>query len=408
MRAGWTETAIFALVTNEIAFSRTFQYRTFLDFLEVVNAGPTESHWRLDLSHVTFAFPTGMAPLVATIQSLTNKGWHFDVVPPNDSRLDDYFETVGWWPGIRAEQAPPLRRGKTYVPLTAYDSHEELNPLIKQITHHLAASTVWQEGVLDTIGWVLNEIADNVLLHAGRGTRGWIQMSELPKKSRLEIVVVDCGIGVTESLREAIPGLQDDREALQKAIQQGVTRNLEVGQGNGLAGSVRLATAANGWANLHSGQGMLRVMPDTVHLEQGPHHAGTLVEVTLPTDKPIDVAGALWGYEPPRELEADYAIDGEPGVTLLVSEEASGFGNRDSARPVRYKLRNLITQFPNDYLLVDFRGVDLMSASFADELIGRLVKELGPTTFYSKVHLTNLSELARRTIDAVVAQRLST
>ena len=49
----------------------------------------------------------------------------------------------------------------------------------------------------------------------------------------------------------------------------------------------------------------------------------------------------------------------------------------------------------------------MISASFADELIARLVLEIGVTRFFSKVRLVNLSDLARRTVDAVIAQRLA-
>jgi hypothetical protein len=71
------------------------------------------------------------------------------------------------------------------------------------------------------------------------------------------------------------------------------------------------------------------------------------------------------------------------------------------------KLRNLMVQFPGEQVTVDFEGATLISASFADELLGRLVEEVGITTFMERVRLVNLSELARRTIDAVVAQRMT-
>lgn len=105
------------------------------------------------------------------------------------------------------------------------------------------------------------------------------------------------------------------------------------------------------------------------------------------------------------ELEMDYLVDGGSGVLVRLRDETSGFGNRASAKPVRMKLLNLMTQFPDDVLTLDFDGATLVSASFADDLIARLVKEVGPTTFFARVRLINLSDLARRTIDAVIAQR---
>ena len=86
------------------------------------------------------------------------------------------------------------------------------------------------------------------------------------------------------------------------------------------------------------------------------------MEVTLPTNKPIDVAQALWGFEPLHELEMDYLQDGGSEILMRVADEASGFGNRASARPVRTKLRNLLIQFPTEQLVLDFDGATLISA----------------------------------------------
>lgn len=392
---------------HAITFSGIFGYRDYLRFLTLVEESSGPARVEVDLEQVGFAHPAGMAPLVATIAHLTELGWQFDVVLPIDDFLADYFEKAGWVAGIAGTPTPEMVRGKSYLPLTPYRSHEELNPLVTEMIDHLATSTAFKPGVLDAIAWSLNEIADNVLLHAGPRTTGWVQMIELRKKHQIELVIVDCGRGITNSLRQAFPQLEDDREAVMKAVEKGVTRDPNVGQGNGLAGTVRIAHAAGGWANVHSGAGQLRLMPNATFCELAPRHPGTLVEVTLPTGKEIDVADALWGHQPMSELEMRYVEDGGTGLLLKLADETTGYGNRASAKPVRIKIRNLMTQFPADQITIDFGGVNLISASFADEMIARLVKEVGPTTFMTRVRMTNLSDLARRTIDAVIAQRLA-
>jgi anti-sigma regulatory factor (Ser/Thr protein kinase) len=375
--------------------------------LKVVNACAAGTHLEIDLSEVNFAHPSGMAPLVALVQHLTTTGWSFDVIFPSDDHLADYFTKAGWEAGIRGEAPPHRRLGASYFPLTPYTDHESLNPLMNAIVEHLASTAVYETGVIDAIASSLNEVADNVLLHAGERVSGWVQMVEQPKKNLIEFVVVDCGRGITESLRQRFT-LKDDREAVMKAVEKGVTRDPSVGQGNGLAGTLRIAAASKGWANIHSGAGALRAMQDQPLICQiEARHLGTLVEVTLPTDRPINLAEALWGFEPMHELEMNYLQDHGQGVLVRVAEEATGFGNRASAKPVRFKVRNLMVQFPTEPITIDFDGATLISASFADELIARLVKEIGVTRFFSQVRLVNLSELARRTIDAVVAQRLA-
>ena len=394
-------------MNRPIRFGGVFAYREYQDFLKAFSGSGQPERVEIDLSQIRRAHAAGMAPLIATIDYFTRQGWIFDVVLPDDARLAQYFERCGWEAGITGDAPPSPASWRTHLPLHRYKNHTELNPLLNDIMEHLATSQAFQPGVLDAISWSLHEIADNVLNHAGKEATGWVQMIDAPSRQLVELVVVDCGQGITSSLRQAFPGLLDDREAVMKAIEQGVTRDPNVGQGNGLAGTIRIAGAAGGYANVHSGLGEVRIIPGRPPFPQiAPRHHGTLVTITLPTDKPIDVADALWGHEPMSDLEMRYVADDGSGVTVTLLEESTGFGNRASARPIRMKLHNLMTQYPTDTLTIDFAGVTLISASFADELIARLVKEMGPTRFFSRVRLVNLSELARRTIDAVIAQRV--
>ena len=56
---------------------------------------------------------------------------------------------------------------------------------------------------------------------------------------------------------------------------------------------------------------------------------------------------------------------------------------------------------------IDFAGVRTLSDSFADELFGVLVSELGEAWFREHVLVSNLPALIRTTILEVVADRLS-
>ncbi len=391
---------------SAVPFRGSFNYRSYERFLKHLANTSEPTHVVVDMAQVKGAYATGMAPLVATVRHLHQVGWSFDLVLPEDDHLAELFFKLGWVQGFAGDELPHLVPGRTFVPLSSYTNHEELNPLVNAMIEHLVTTQSLPAGVLDAFGWSLNEVADNVLLHSGDEPRGWIQMTQQRRKQLIEFVVVDTGRGISASLSGVLPGM-DDRERLLAAVERGVTRDPAIGQGNGLWGTVSIAAAAHGWANLHSGEGQLRVMPDEMFADPSAKHQGTLVEVTLPTGQPIDIASALWGYEPLHELEMDYLQAGGAGVLVQLRDEASGFGNRASAKPVRLKVANLMNQFPSELVTLDFEGATMLSASFADELVARLVKEVGPTRFFAQVRLVNLSELARRTIDAVIAQRLA-
>ena len=99
-------------------------------------------------------------------------------------------------------------------------------------------------------------------------------------------------------------------------------------------------------------------------------------------------------------------MNGGEYVIFNLADEASGFGNRASAKPLRQQVQNLMSQFADTRIIVNFSGVPLVSASFADEFIARLAKEVGVASFFQRVVLQGMSDLVRRTIDAVLEQRL--
>src|SRR5690606_21784323 len=131
---------------------------------------------------------------------------------------------------------------------------------------------------------------------------------------------------------------------------------------------------------------------------------GTLVTVTLPTGAEINVSEALWGHVPVPAFEPQYVTD--HGVRFVVAMEASNFGNRHTGERLRNKLSNLATLHEDEPVIVDFDGIDLMSASFADEFIAKLVKQHGHVRFFGRFRFLNLSEFAATTLDQVIAQRL--
>jgi hypothetical protein len=71
----------------------------------------------------------------------------------------------------------------------------------------------------------LNEITDNVLVHAQSPIGGLVQVSTFKRTTkRIEYIVVDAGIGIPKTLRQSHPELSD-AAALENAIKQGVTRD---------------------------------------------------------------------------------------------------------------------------------------------------------------------------------------
>lgn len=79
---------------------------------------------------------------------------------------------------------------------------------------------------------------------------------------------------------------------------------------------------------------------------------------------------------------------------------------RDRAATIREKLRSLIASLsPGARVLVDMDGVGAITPSFADELLGRLLLEVGPAQFRSALRLQAADETVRLLVNRVLAQR---
>ena len=360
----------------------------------------------LDLREIRGIYPSGVATFGSLLYELKNSGRQIQVIYPTSPQLHSYLDKTGFISVVEngTSIAPPKTSGR--LPLTKYTNGDELNQVIDSALSTVASSGELPKGVLDTLEWTLNELADNVLVHSGANPIGWIQLVHTLSRNELEFAIVDRGRGVLETLKEGFPQLNSDSEALELAVQKGITRDRSIGQGNGLAGTLKLATASRGFLNIHSGRGSIRQSPNQqLHSEYCSYHQGTICSLTIPISSEIDVTTALWGRSVVPALESKYVDD--EGIRFILRQESTGFGNRSTGRALRTKLSNLMNQFPDSVVTIDFRDVDIISASFADEFLAKNVKEMGFIKFSQIIRLTNLSRFAQTTIDNVIQQRLS-
>lgn len=59
-------------------------------------------------------------------------------------------------------------------------------------------------------------------------------------------------------------------------------------------------------------------------------------------------------------------------------------------------------EFPDEKIIIDFQDVDLVSVSFADEFVAKLVNEMGSVQFLGRIQLRNMSNFTSWSIDEVI------
>jgi anti-sigma regulatory factor (Ser/Thr protein kinase) len=372
----------------------------------------------LDFALSERAYPEAMMQIVAHVDHLRHQGMHFDLIPPTDRRLASVFDASNWAHIVNpAMYDPSSYRGDAQLPVRRYGSASEQQQIVNEALEVVLHQMDVERPYLAGLEWSLNEITDNVLNHADAPDGGLVQVATFTEAGRIQFAVADGGRGIFRSMKEGHPELRSDKEAIGEAMKQGVTRGREFGQGNGLAGAMRIATQSGGSFTVASGSGEVRIIPS---VEGGPHHEervrsrgglrtfhGTFVFVEIRTDGPLTLetaldfgkgGGVLYDYFDHLQGEAaDFVVD--------VANEAVGFGSRESGRGLRRKVMNMLRAEPTARVWLDWTGVPLVSSSFADEFVGRIFVELGPVQFAARVRSQAIEPVVRELVDRAILQR---
>ena len=265
---------------------------------------------------------------------------------------------------------------------------------------------------LKALEWAINEITDNVLNHSDSPIGGIVQIQSIPTKNRVSFYVVDAGLGIPFTLRRARPELTSDSQALDSAIREGVTRNPQTNQGNGLYGTFKCCEVSRGGMTIMSNHAILkydsnglRVATDKVPFR------GSFIEATIDysTESLLEKAFVFRGrvHEPGNDyIESHYDQVDEKIVFYLLAE-VEGFGSRDFGRRARQKIDNVLVDKANS-ILFDFSGIPLISSSFADEVFAKLFAELGPLEFMRRCSFRSVDPTVKRLIDKAIEQRMKT
>ena len=249
-----------------------------------------------------------------------------------------------------------------------------------------------------------------MLTHAESSIGGIVQLSRLGRKKLLEIAVVDHGLSIPQTLRSGSQKHLEDPDTLLSSVQEGVTRDTTLGQGNGLFGTYELARFSGGFLNLYSGYASLRLDQSVVSKQpEAIPFPGTLLVAGLRYSDPTTLAKALRfqgrHHEPSDSLELRYELNDENIIYLRVVDEVDSFRSRPAAEPLRTRVENLRRMVSHNRIVLDFESISLISSSFADELIGKLFVRLGPTDFMGAIVIQGASPINRSLIDRAILQR---
>ena len=376
----------------------------------------------LDFSACEAAFPNGMIPLLPSVDALRRESIDVSVELPERGELARLFLNANWAHFLDPEQ---FEKSETthdrHLAAQRFTSWVEQQRLVDDFMDVVMRSMTLERDVIAGLEWSINEITDNVLNHADCQEGGFVQVSTFRDARKVAFGVADSGRGILASLREGHPNLRTDAQAIGEAMKAGVTRSADAGQGNGIAGALRIATMSKGSFQITSGLAQVVARTDQasddefgsdakVYERKEPQRfRGTVVYAEVGLDSHFHLSEAL-GFNGEIEettdiIELQYETESGDAVALKLSEEATGFGSRPAGRQLRTKCMNLLNAEPTKPLLLDWTAVPLVSSSFADELVGKLFATLGPLAFSARVRNVGMEAMVRGLVDKAIMQR---
>lgn len=369
----------------------------------------------LDMAECTSAFQNSMLSVCSQAIAYREAGIEINLLPPADKKLLNLFTNTNWGHYLDPRRFEPSRfRGHTRVPATRYTSPEQQHDAVNRIVNTmLGALPDLKRSDIAAFEWAVNEITDNVLMHSDSRIGGLVQVSTFHRNRKIvEFVVSDAGVGIPYSLKSGRGDIGSDTQALDQAIREGVTRDKNIGQGNGLFGTYSVCSKSNGSFQVYSGHARLEYKPKkglSISNKTIPY-GGTLVVASIDFSDPELLSHALRfdgkEYRPVDYIETQYESCDSGDIMFYLAKESHGFGSRVSGLPIRNKISNLLQSAPSNRIIVDFEGVPVVSSSFADEAFGKLFLELGPMRFTQRLHFVNTVDTVRWLIDKAIMQRM--
>ena len=407
---------------HTIRFGSRVNAKALRDFVpalyECINRG--HETLVLDFRRSDRAYGDAMLPIICLVEHRRARGTQFRVLLPTTPTLAQLFLNTNWAHYLDPSHQKLDIEHRQHLALRRFQTSAEQQASVNAALDVVLRTMELRRDVLAALEWSLNEITDNVLNHAQSERGGFVQVSTFGDDHLIKFYVADGGRGIPNSMRVRFPHLKTDADALGEAVKAGVTSIPDSGQGNGLAGSLRIATSANGSFRIMSGKAQFDVFkerPTSSYRTQrgqtggGFRFPGTSVMVELDTRADFAIEEAL-GLDGTPRTEVTDAVDllysDDSGqLRLTLRDETLGFGTRHAGVELRRKLKNLLNAEPSARLILDWSGVPLVSSSFADEALGKLFVELGPVAFGSRIVLVGAEPLVASLIDRAIMQRIS-
>ena len=302
-------------------------------------------------------------------------------------------------------------QGAENVTIDVVDA-QSLDDVYQQVLKTLTAYFEIEVSVLQAMSYCFYEILDNVHIHSGKPLGTAITHFD-SEKGVLRVLVADDGVGIRASLAENEQYRSiSEEDALKMCIQDTVTDGK--GMGFGLYATSRLMKIIGISFVLHSGSHKLIYKEGNTKIVENGSWQGTIVFMELATSKEIDpnevVEHRTNADEQYNEnfVETDELDElwrgGDYSILFRFSNFGTDFGTRDMGAKIREQIRPLLQK--GTCVALDFTGVNVVSNSFADECIAKLLLDFPLPLLMRLIQFQGLNQMAERSVLVALQRRI--
>ncbi len=354
---------------------------------------------RIEFRDADRVFPNARVPMAATIDHYKSKGIKFEISGDthhmNLATIANPKETSG-------------NISQIFSQVWKFDQ-DSAHKLTSWIVDAIQRETQFAKGFDEALSWCMYEIMDNVANHS-EAQAGFIEVQLQKKSHRLVICIADAGVGIrkTISQKRGLDAPQTDEDAITLAMRYKTTRDPSLFQGNGLWGLQQIVQKAEGNLTISSGSGQVKIDGASSERKTGRRGiamdaSGTVIDFQIDYKNQINMEAILG--QPPAVFLHEKFLDDNNRYVIRITSEARGYATRKSGAQMFNKTLNLLKVIPG-YIVLDFIDIQIISSSFADEFIGKLVRELGFVGVNSAIRITNTTPSVTGIINQSVKRRL--
>jgi STAS-like domain of unknown function (DUF4325) len=383
-------------------------------FIQTIKKGIAQGcrHFHLDFSMIKSIYPNTGVPICGITDYFTNV-YLEDKITFTHSDNHKIDKTHIFNP-LRVSENIEILSQEVLNKVWRFADFTEVSLLVNSFVNQLRQTEQFEVGVLDGLTWSLNEVMDNVLQHSN-APYGYV-MGQIHRHSKhIAFCIYDSGQGIYNSLQKTFPQLQNAEEALTIAVKEGITRDKKIGQGNGMYGLHQIVKFNEGRLSITSNAAQYTLSSNGVVTKSGIPtvslaNGGTIVDFQLEYRNKVSISEALNFGNKPYTGFVNYYLedleDTEGSHLHQLKDWKGGVGTRLSGKMLFNEILNNYRETQRR-IIIDFADLRVISSSFADELIGKLVVEFGFFNFNNLVRLKNMNELIQGIVQRSVAQRMA-